>query len=178
MQPRGGSVRRATPLPPPSLPLIVVVLNDSLRSTDILTVGPELLLPSPPLSPLFFFSPSFPFPLLSLLSSSLPLSLSFLSFLSSLPFFPFFPSFPSLCQESIFWQLSPWVLPVREHEERGTPGAVEMHTRDIPAGSIALLDSLLVVLLVVSQLGSTSAYKAKCSSDADFQYNGCSTVPC
>jgi hypothetical protein len=69
-----------------------------------------------------------------------------------------------------------WVL--HEHEERGTPGAVEMHTRDIPAGSIALLDSLLVVLLVVSQLGSTSAYKAKCSSDADFQYNGCSTVPC
>lgn len=70
-------------------------------------------------------------------------------------------------------------------------GAVEMRTQDMSARatsvrrasktrtatSIALMDCLLGVLLVVSQVGSTAAYH-KCSSDADCQYDGCNNIPC
>jgi len=75
-------------------------------------------------------------------------------------------------------------------EKRGAPGSVEIHTRGIPVEAtsvrrarntrtttpITLLDLVLVVLLVVSQVGSTSAYK--CSWDWDCHYNGCNNIPC
>ena len=71
-----------------------------------------------------------------------------------------------------------WVF--HEHEERGTPGAVEMRTRNMTrraasvfrarhtrtAGSIVLMDCLMGE----KQVSCTRAYR--CSSDADCQFHG------
>ena len=71
-----------------------------------------------------------------------------------------------------------WVF--HEHEERGTPGAVEMRTLDIGAqhAHCGLHSSHRLPVGPPphgSQVGFTLAYR--CSSDADCQFHGCNNKP-